>query len=95
MSRIVCDARKGVFTDLPPVDSNKPATEKWRIEKGWNNYIAARIQTTTCPLQICGVLRSEFKEVLANKYPKHWNRGDIAETENPYSSNAYRNIQQL
>ena len=77
MSKPLCDARKGLFTNKPPNGCSKPATDTWRVEKGWPQYLALRnVHPTT--------LLTEIKELLAGRFPANWNREDLSPAENSY-----------
>ena len=77
MSKPLCDARKGLFTNKPPNGCSKPATDTWRVEKGWPQYLALRnVHPTT--------LLTEIKELLAGRFPANWNREELSLAENSY-----------
>ena len=77
MSRPLCDARRGLFTNKPPHGCTKAPTDTWRVEKGWPQYLALRnVHPTT--------LLTEIKELLAGRFPANWNREELSLAENSY-----------
>ena len=79
MARAVCDARRGLFTNKPPVGCRTPPTSTWRVWKGWPKYLEARDARSS-------ELLAEINDLLADRFPTNWDREALSEGEIAYLS---------